>query len=145
MSTAICLLVYSLAVLLAGPPLVNALARDGYAPRLGVAAWLVAIGTVLLTWSNAAGIITVEVAGHWEYPRNVVASCLAALRGVAAESAGSALQIASSVVMAATALLAILAAGRLARTVSRIRARAHQHAEAVRLVGHPTADPQVVV
>ncbi|QNI07748.1 M56 family metallopeptidase [Mycobacterium kubicae] len=145
MSTAICLIVYSLAVLLAGPPLMFALTREGHAPRLGVAAWLVAIGTVLLTWLAAAGIVTVELAGHWEYPGIVVASCLAALRGVVADSAGSALHIASAVVIAATALLAMLASGRLARTVSRMRARAHQHAEAVRLVGHPTVDPQVVV
>jgi Zn-dependent protease with chaperone function len=148
MSIAICLLLYSLAVLVAGPPLLRALTRYGHAPRFGVAAWLTAIGTVVLTWLVAAGIVVIEVAGHWNYPRILAASCLARLRGVVtvvSESAGMAPQVTLGAIVAAAALMAALVSGRLARTISGMRVRAHDHAEAVRLVGHHTDDPDVVI
>lgn len=145
MSIAVCLLLYSLAVLVAGPPLLHALTRHGHAPRFGIAAWLTAIGTVVLTWLAVAGIVIVEVAGHWNYPRMLLASCLARLRGVMPDSAGIGPQITLGMIVAVIALMATLAGGRLARAVSRMRARAHEHAEAVRLVGHRAGDPDVVV
>ncbi|MGE2815406.1 M56 family metallopeptidase [Mycobacterium heidelbergense] len=145
MSTAVCLLLYSFSVLVAGPPLLRALTRHGDAPRFGVAAWLTAIGTVLLTWLAAAVIVIFEVAGHWNYPRTLVASCLARLRDVTPEGAGIGPQITLGVIMAVVALMITVAGGRLARTVSRMRARVHEHAEAVRLVGHPIGEPGVVV
>jgi Zn-dependent protease with chaperone function len=143
-SIAICLLLYSLAVLVAGPPLLRALTRHGHAPRFGVAAWLTAIGTVVLTWLAAAGIVIVEMASHWNYPRLLVVSCLARLGGLVTDDAGIAPQVTLGAIVAA-ALMATLAGGRVARTVSRMRARAHKHAEAVRLVGRGTADPDVVI
>jgi len=147
-SIAICLLLYSLAVLVAGPPLLRALTRYGHAPRFGVAAWLTAIGTVVLTWLVATGIVIIEVAGHWNYPRILAASCLVRLRGVltvVSDSAGLAPQVTLGAIVAAAALMAILTSGRLARTISEMRVRAHDHAEAVRLVGHRTGDPDVVI
>jgi hypothetical protein len=143
-----CLLLYSLAVLVAGPPLLRALTRYGHAPRFGVAAWLTAIGTVVLTWLVAAGIVLIEVAGQWNYPHILAASCLVRLRGVVtvvSDSAGLAPQVTLGAMVAAAAAMAILASGRLARTISRMRVRAHEHAEAVRLVGHRTGDPDVVI
>jgi Zn-dependent protease with chaperone function len=147
-SIAICLLLYSLAVLVAAPPLLGALTHYGHAPRFGVAAWLTAIGTVVLTWLVAAGIVIIEVAGHWDYPRILAASCLVRLRGVltvVSDSAGLAPQFTLGAIVAVAALMAILASGRLARTISGMRVRAHDHAEAVRLVGHHTDDPDVVI
>jgi Zn-dependent protease with chaperone function len=147
-SIAICLLLYSLAVLVAGPPLLRALTRYGHAPRFGVAAWLTAIGTVVLIWLTVAGIVLIEVAGHWNYPRILMSSCLVRLRGVVtvvSEGAGLTPQVTLGTIVAAAALMATLASGRLARTISGMRVRAHEHAEAVRLVGHRTGDPDVVV
>ena len=120
MSIAVCLLLYSLAVLVAGPPLLRALTRYGHAPRFGVAAWLTAIGTVVLTWLVAAGILIVEVAVHGNYPRILVASCLVRLRGVVtlvSDSAGLAPQVTLGAIVAAAALMSTLAGGRLARTI----------------------------
>jgi beta-lactamase regulating signal transducer with metallopeptidase domain len=144
-SIAVCLVLYSLAVLVAGPPVLRRLTRYGHAPRLAVAAWLTAIGTVVLTWLAAAGIVIVQVSNHWKYPRILLATCLARLHGVLTDSAGIAPQVTLGVIVAAVALTATLAGARLARTVSRMRASAHEHAQAVRLVGHRTGDADVVV
>ncbi|OCB23446.1 M56 family metallopeptidase [Mycobacterium intracellulare] len=148
MSIAVCLLLYSLVVLVAGPPLLRALTRHGHAPRFGVAAWLTAIATVVLIWLAVAGGVTVEVASHWDYPRLVAASCLDRLRGVVAvvgESAGLTAQFTVGAIVVATALMTTFAGRRLARTISGMRVRAEEHAEAVRLVGRRTGDPDVVI
>ncbi|OBK48995.1 M56 family metallopeptidase [Mycobacterium kubicae] len=148
MSIAICLLLYSLAVLVAGPPLLRALTRYGHAPRFGVAAWLTAIGTVVLIWLAVAGTVVIEVASHWTYPRIVTASCLVRLRGVVtvlSASAGLPPRIAVSALVVVAALVAALASGRLVRTISGMRSRSQEHAEAVRLVGRRTGDPDVVI
>jgi Zn-dependent protease with chaperone function len=147
-SEAACLFLYSLAVLIAGPPLLRALTRYGHAPRFGVAAWLTAIATVVAIWFVVAADTFVEVASHWNYPRALAMSCLARLRGVIvvmSDSVGLAPQATLGGLVAAAALVAVLAGGRLASNVSTMRARTHQHAEAVRLVGRRTDDPDVVI
>lgn len=148
MSIAICLLLYSVVVLVAGPPLLRALTRHGHAPRFGVAAWLIAIGTVVLIWVAVAGIVVIEVARRWDYPRIVAASCLVWLRGVvtvASDSAGLAPQVTLGALVTVAALVVAFASGRLAMTISGMRVRAREHAEAVRLVGRRTGDPDVVI
>ena len=148
MSVAVCLSLYSLAVLVAAPPLLRALTRHGHAPRFGVAAWLTAIGTVVLIWLFVAGTVIIEVAGRWNYSRILAASCLLRLRGVltvVSDSAGLAPQVTLGAIVVAAALMATLAGGRLARIISGMHVRAHEHAEAVRLVGHRTGDPDVVI
>jgi Zn-dependent protease with chaperone function len=147
-SISVCLLLYSLAVLVAGPPLLRALTRHGHAPRFGVAAWLTAIGSVVLIWLGVAGTVIIELTSHWDYPRTVAASCLVRLRGVVtvlSAGAGLAPQVTLGAIVAVAALMAALASGRLARTISGMRVRAREHAEAVRLVGHRTGDPDVVI
>lgn len=148
MSIAICLLLYSVAVLVAGPPLLRALTRRGHAPRFGVAAWLTAIGTVVLVWVAVAGTVVVEMARRWDYPRSVAASCLVRLRFVMtalSDFVGVSPQVTLGAIAAVAASVAILAGGRLARTISGLRTRSLEHAEAVRLVGRRTGDPDVVI
>lgn len=148
MSIAVCLLLYSLGVLVAAPPLLRALTRHGHAPRFGVAAWLTAIGTVVLVWLAIAGIVIIETISHWNYPRTLAASCLVRLRGAVSllsDSAGLAPQVTLGAMVVAAALMVALAGARLARTISGMQVRAHAHADAVRLVGHRTGDPDVVI
>jgi Zn-dependent protease with chaperone function len=145
LSIAFCLLFYSLAVVVLGPPLLARLTRTGHAPRLGVAAWLTAIGSVLLTWVAAAVLVIVEAAGHWNYPGVLLASCLARLRGLVTGDAGITAQITLLVLAAAAALATAVTSVRVARTLMRMRARAHDHAHAVRLVGHRTGAHDVVI
>lgn len=148
MSIAVCLSLYTLAVLVGGPPVLRALTRYGHAPRFGVAAWLAAIGTVVSVWLAVAVIVAVEMTRQWDYPRVLATSCLVHLRGVvtvASDSVGVTPRLTLGVLVSVAALLALLAGGRLTRTLSAMRARAQAHAEAVRLVGRRTDDSDVVV
>lgn len=43
------------------------LTRRGHAPRLGVAAWLTAIGSVLISWVAVAVVFVVDIVGHWSH------------------------------------------------------------------------------
>ena len=76
MNAAVGLLLYSLVVVVAGPPLLRRLTRSGQVPRLGVAAWLSAIASVLIMWFAAAVVLAVDVARHWNQG-HFVAACLA--------------------------------------------------------------------
>lgn len=138
MNIAICLLLYSLAMLVAGPPLLRELTWHGHAPRFGVAAWLTAIATVLLTWLLAAGM-TLRGSQSLDLP----ASAGGILSGPVARRGGPSITL--GVIGAMVALLAAVSSVRLASTVSRMRARARAHAEAVCMVGHRNGDGYVLV
>lgn len=145
MNIAVGLLLYSLAVLFAGPPLLRALTSNGHAPRLGVAAWVTAIASVMASWLVAVATVIIEVVGHWHYPEALVASCMNRLHGVISGEAGLASQIMLVAIAAAMTAAATIGSARLARTVLEMRARAHDHARAVRLVGHRAGDGNLVV
>jgi len=143
MSIAVCLVLYSLAVAIVGPPLLRRLTRDGLLPRLGVAAWLSAIGSVLITWLAVAGLLIFEVVRHW--PTGATLCCLARLRSVMAGQAGIAPQTVLFVLAATATAGAVVFGMRLGRTVIRLQARAHEHARAVRIVGRHNRQDDVVV
>lgn len=144
MSVAALLLLYSLAVTVLGPPLLRRVTHTGLAPRFGVLAWLTAIGSVLLSWAAATAFFVIDVA-HGHHHGFLVASCLARLRGIVTGNAGTVAQIASAALAGAAAAALALVTVRLVRTLSRLRARTHEHARAVRLVGHRTAAEDVVI
>jgi Zn-dependent protease with chaperone function len=144
-TVAACLLLYSLVVTVAGPPLLRRLTHSGHAPRLGVTAWLTAIASVLISWVAAAASLVAELVGHWEHTHFFVASCLARVLGVANGEAGLIPRIILlSIAIAATAGGGVLGV-RLTRVLTRLRSRSHGHAEAVHLVGRHTAEHDVVV
>jgi Zn-dependent protease with chaperone function/uncharacterized membrane protein len=144
-SVVVGLLLYSMAMLVAAPPLLRALTYSGNAPRLGVATWLSVIGTVVGSWLATAVLFIVEVISHWTHPRTVAASCLARLQRTISGDAGIAPQITLVVIAAAAAVAATITGVRLATAVLGMRARAHEHARAVRLVGHRTGEADVVM
>ncbi len=139
------LLLYSGLVIVAGPPLLRRLTRDAQAPRLGVAAWLTAIVTVLVSWVAALAVLIAELAGHWDHRDNLVAFCVAQLRVIATGEAGALPRLALWALTIAVAGPVALTAVRLAARLTDIRRRSHRHAEAVHLVGHRTAAHDVVV
>lgn len=145
MSIAACLLLYSVAMLALAPPVLRRLTRSGHAPRLGVAVWLAAIGSVALTWAVAAGLVVLDVVRHWNSHTVVLASCIARLHGVFVGDAG----VLGQIGLLAAAVAVTGAAGalgvRLYRTLARLRERAHEHAHAVRIVGSRGSDHDVVV
>jgi Zn-dependent protease with chaperone function len=134
-----------LAVLLAGPPVLRALTSGGHVPRLGVAAWVTAITSVVASWLAAVAFLVFEVIGHWHYPQVLVASCLNRLHGVISGQTGLASQIMLVAIAAPMSAAAAIGGAQLVRTVLRMRARAHDHARAVRLVGHRTDEANLVV
>ena len=144
-SVVVGLLLYSLAMLVAAPPLLRKLTDSGNAPRLGVVTWLSAIGTVVGSWLATAVMVIVEALSHWTHPRTVAASCLARLQRTISGDAGIAPQITLLVIAAVFGVAAAMIGVRLASAVLRMRARAHQHARAVRLVGHQTGEANVVM
>ena len=111
MNIAVGLLLYSLAVLLAGPPVLRALTTNGHVPRLGVAAWVTAIASVVASWLVAVAFLVFEVIGHWHYPQVFVASCLNRLHGVISGHAGLASQIMLVAIAAPMTAAAIRTAG----------------------------------
>ncbi len=145
MITAAVLLLYSALVIVAGPPLLRRLSADNQTPRWGVAAWLTAIGTVLISWAAAVVAVVIQIFGHWEHRQFLVASCVAQLRVIGSGQAGTVPQLVLLAVVVATVGVLGVAGTRLARAFLGIRRRSYHHAEAVHLVGHGTAAPDVVV
>jgi Zn-dependent protease with chaperone function len=134
-SVAACLLLYSIVVLVVGPPVLRRLTQPGYFPRLGVAAWVTAIGSVLLSWAVATMSVLAELVHHWNHPGSVLASCLATLRGLAVGDAGTALQLGLLIFVVLGAVAVAVSATRLVRMLLRMRSQTHGHASAVRVVG----------
>jgi hypothetical protein len=131
-SVAACLLLYSLVVLLVGPPVLRRLTQAGYSPRLGAAAWMTAIGSVLVSWAAATMFALADLAHHWNHQTSILAHCLAILRDLAA---GSAVQLGLLILAGLGAVAVTISASRLIRMLVRMRRQTHGHASAVRLVG----------
>jgi Zn-dependent protease with chaperone function/uncharacterized membrane protein len=144
-SVVVGLLLYSVAMLIAAPRLLRALTDSGNAPRLGVATWLSAIGTVVASWVATAVLVIIGAVSHWTHPRTVAASCLARLQHTISGDAGIAPQIALALIAAAATAAAVYTGVRLGTAVLGMRSRAHEHARAVRLVGHYTGEADVVM
>lgn len=145
MSVAACLAVYGFTVAVVSPHVLRRLTQNAHVPRLGVAAWLTAIGSVLTSWLTAAVMFVVDVTNHWKQRGHILASCLAWLDDAFAGDAGFVPQLALLAVATAAAAAAGVMCVRLVRTLARVRARSHNHAQSVRLVGHRTRDEDVVI
>ena len=145
MSIAACLLIYSVAVVIFGPPVLCALTRSGHAPKYGVAVWLIAIGRVLLTWLTIVLLLILDFIAHWQQRGSFVVSCIKFLCDLAAGKRGFAPQAMLLMVAGAVAVGIAVFGIRFTRTITRLRVHAHGHAHAVRLVGRPTTERGVYV
>lgn len=145
MSVASCLLLYSFAVAVLGPRLLVRLTRAGVAPRLGVGAWLAAIGSVVLSWVTAAAFLGAELVEHWNQPGRILSTCFAALRSVALGRYGVFIQFGLLALTTFAALALVVLAGNLARSLARARASTYQHARMARLAGREVPGLDAVV
>lgn len=135
MSLAVCLLGYGLAVAVLVPDALLHATRSGWAPRLGIAVWVLAVGSVPAAWLTAAGLFGTELVLARGNLGEVLAGCVAALHAVAAGGHGTAARVSLLVLAALVAAgLAVLTA-RLGRALRAARRRTHRHADAARLVG----------
>jgi Zn-dependent protease with chaperone function len=133
MSLAICLLAYSMVVAVLGPTLLLSVTRDGAAPRLGVTAWLIAIGSVLAAWLAAAVLSLVQLVDSWDHLGRVLTGCVSGLRVIALGGYGPALQTGLlSLAALSVAALALLAT-RVGLALRRARLRTRAHALTARI------------
>lgn len=145
MTVAAALLLYVLAVLAVGPKLLLQITADGGAPRLGIAAWLTAVVTMLGCSVAAMALLLVEAAGHWDSPDALLVSCLERLQAILLGHSGwPARAVATAaVIIAGASVIAICI--RIGRALSRMRAHTFAHADAVRLVGKSHGRDVVIV
>jgi Zn-dependent protease with chaperone function len=144
-SVAACLLLFSFVVLAVGPPVLRRLTQTGDCPRLGVAAWMTAIASVLVSWAAATMFTLADLVHHWNHPGSVLAHCLATLWGLAAGKAGTALQLGLLVLVGLGAAAVTISAARLVRMLMRMRNQTHGHASAVHLVGRRQSGLDAVI
>lgn len=145
MNAAGLLAVHALALGLLGPRVLARLTHGGQAPRSGIAAWLIAIAAFLVSGLAAIMLVAGDILRHWHQTRSLVASCLELLCDLAAGREGDVAQAAVLAAVAAAAVGTAVSGARLTRTVLRLRARARQHGEAIRLVGRPMVGADVYV
>lgn len=145
MTVAVCLLLYSLVVVVFTPRLLARLTRAGVAPRLGIVAWLTAIGSVVASWLVAAVALMVELLRTWSQPGEILTACVSTLRGVAAGEAGVLLQCGLAALSAGAVGAVALLAWRWGRSLLRARTRTHRHASMARVVGRRVAGLDAVV
>ncbi|MBF6171748.1 M56 family metallopeptidase [Nocardia blacklockiae] len=148
MSIAIGLFLYAVVVATAAPRLLPRLTRDGVFPRLGVLAWLSLIVSVLGSWTVALVVALADLTHSWFRPGGPVLSGLHEAEEIAIGHAGIAAQLGLMGVLGALAVLAVVLGVRLTRSHRRMRLRAREHAEALRLTGrrvHRHAVADVVV
>lgn len=140
MNLAVCLLAYSAAVTVLGPPVLLRLTRAGAAPRLGVAVWLAALASVLGAWLSATGLFLTQLVDSWGHLGRALTGCLAGLRLIARGGYGPAVQ-ASLLLVAALGGVALIAAGtRTALSLRQSRRHTRAHAQAARLAAVGTLD-----
>jgi Zn-dependent protease with chaperone function len=135
MSVAACLLLYSFGVAVLVPRPLHRLTRTGVAPRLGVAAWLAAIGSVLVSWMVAAAFLAGDLVRNWNQPGRIASACFEALRQVASGGSGLFLQAALLALIALAAGTLATVGWRLARSLLHARTHTHWHAVQARVVG----------
>ena len=139
MITALALLGYAASAAWWAPALLAPLTRRGVSVRAGLAAWLTAMASVLVSAAVAVQFSVRTVAADW--PQLTQALC----RSVAGSACtpevyGSVLYQAGVTVLAASLTLAgVAAAWRYGRRVRRSRAQTRSHAQAALLVGRAIA------
>lgn len=145
MTIAICLLLSSFIVAVFGPGLLVRLTRSGAAPRLGVAAWLLAIGSVTVSWVAAVSAVAVDVLRTWNQPVELFTACVSALRGVVSGASGGPVQIATLTLTALAAAALSSLVWRWGRSLLRARSHTLGHARAVRVIGRQVPGVDAVV
>ncbi|MCA2306069.1 M56 family metallopeptidase [Mycobacterium intracellulare] len=135
MSVAVCLLLYSFAVATLSPRVLPRLTHGGAAPRLGVAAWLVMMVSVVASWQAATAFLIVSLVRYWHQPGRLATACLESLGRLVDGGAAAALQ-GALLVLAAAAVSALSTLGwRSGRSLWRARAQSRGHAERARVIG----------
>jgi Zn-dependent protease with chaperone function len=138
MSLAVCLLAYTLVVMVVGPPLLARATRAGVAPRLGMAAWIAAMAGVLGFWVAAVGLLGDELVQAWGHLDGTLGGCVAGLAALAGGGRGGIVQAGMAAAVALTALGITLVGTRVVLALRRARADTLRHADAAVLAARGT-------
>lgn len=145
MNVALGLMVYGTVVALFGPPVLRRLTRRGVAPRLGVTAWLVAIGGALGGWALAAGLLVQEFATIWRHPGEALQACYSVLSTPAHPHSGTATKLVTFVISALVTVAVVAVVAHVLRVAMYLRKQTHAHGRAVRMVGRAAPGLDAVV
>ncbi|GAB2649504.1 M56 family metallopeptidase [Prescottella soli] len=146
MSAALCLLTYAAVVAAAAPRVLIRLTRRGNAPRLGVVAWIVAIGSVGASAVAATTVAVVDLARSPSRPgTSLMHACEQLARILVGEHSDPTSQYAAAALVTAAVAVTALTGVRLARHLSASRRSTHGHARTARLVGRPLVGHDAVV
>ncbi|PXX70897.1 peptidase M48-like protein [Nocardia tenerifensis] len=135
MTPAIALMVYGAVVATIGPPVLRRLTRRGYAPRLGIVAWVVAMVGTLGAWAAAATMLTVEFATYWGHPHDALRACFTIMWSPIHEDGSDATKAVTFAIAALVAACTMAVVARAVSVVREMRRRTTAHAKALRLVG----------
>jgi Zn-dependent protease with chaperone function len=145
MSLAMCLFGYGLTVAVFAPDLLRRATHRGSAPRMGIAIWVVAVGSVVATWVAAAVLSSAELVVARGDLGRVLGACVAALRAAVGGQHGLWVQAGMTALAAVVAAALVVLAVRVGRALGQLRRHTHRHADAARLVGRSDADLGAVV
>lgn len=133
MSTAVCLLAYSMVVLVIAPPMLSKASASGAVPRLGITVWITAMASVPAAWLGAVVLFGVDLDRAWGHIDRLLSGCFAALRTLATGGYGAFLQGGLAVLIALTAVALATLAARVGAALRRGRISTRRHAEAAQL------------
>lgn len=141
MNATVCLLLYGIAMIWLGPPVLNRLTRSGSLPQLAVAAWLIALAATLTAWAAVVvGLVLDTVSGA--RGSEAGAWCIDALLSPAWTEAPLPL---GGVLTAIVVALSSIAGRRSVRRLRRLRSASVEHADAARILGRPGGPSGVVM
>lgn len=138
MSLAVCVLAYSLVVMVIGPPLLARATRAGVAPVSGMAAWITAMASVLGSWVVAVGLLIDELAEAWGHLDGLLGCCVAVLAELAGGRRDAIVQGGLAAAVTFTTLALALVVARVGLVLHRARADTRRHADAAVLAARGT-------
>lgn len=142
MTTALWLVLYGGLLAWLAPLVLRRMTSGGISPHAGVVAWLATIVATLAAWVVALALITIATSDGVR-DSSAVTLCLE-LFGFSDHTALPG-HVGSIVLVIGGLLAFCLVTLRVGRSVARLLARSHEHAQAARIIGRSTEHPNVVV
>ncbi|MEV0768585.1 M56 family metallopeptidase [Nocardia salmonicida] len=147
MSVAVCLLLYGFTVSVLAPPVLVRFTRGGVAPRLGLAAWLIAIVSVSVSAILAVFAFVADSIRDLASPGGpgVLDECFLQLHDAATGTYGEVVQLGILGLTGAATVAGSTLAYKLVRTLLRARNTTHEHSRMARIAGRHHAGLDAVV